>query len=237
MAVTASTTVSGRSPRRPRRSGSNSQRRSSRSSLRARRTTSCGSPAAFWISERVWSTESCTWAAMSARSWARTRSRRSVDRSRSVRTHHGANRTRNPPTKSTVPTRTPDAAPEKLPVRESSPSPRTTRTAPATVRSATRRHRGDDRDTPGAVLRRSRSLVVSAVDAPRQTTSAPTAPTSSVSVGTPTSVTPSERVTRRTANSATERARTICSSRRSATTREAIDPSSSAAGTNTHIPM
>ena len=63
--------VSGWSLWRPSVAGSNSQWRSSRSWIRARRTTSWGSPAAFWMRESVWSTESCTWAAMSARSSAR----------------------------------------------------------------------------------------------------------------------------------------------------------------------
>jgi hypothetical protein len=39
------------------------------------------SPAFFWISASVCSTESCRWAATSARSWVRTRSARSAVRS------------------------------------------------------------------------------------------------------------------------------------------------------------
>ena len=52
---------------------SNSQDRSSRSCSRASWTTFCGSSARRWISASVCSTESCTRAAMSARSSARTR--------------------------------------------------------------------------------------------------------------------------------------------------------------------
>lgn len=53
----------------------------------------------------------------------------------------------------------------------------------------------------------------------------------------PRSDTPTSRVTRRTANNAEERVRTICSSRRSVTTRDAIVSLSLAAGTSTHIAM
>ena len=59
-----------------------SQARRSRSCARARRATAAPSPAFFWISASVCSTESCRWAATSARSWVRTRSARSAVRSR-----------------------------------------------------------------------------------------------------------------------------------------------------------
>ena len=69
---------------------SSSQRRSSRSWRRARPATSRGSPARFWISASVCSTESCRWAATSARSCSRMRAARSNDRLRPSRTNHGA---------------------------------------------------------------------------------------------------------------------------------------------------
>ena len=57
----------------------NSQLRSSRSWRRARPATSRGSPARFWISASVCSTESCRCAATSARSCSRIRAARSND--------------------------------------------------------------------------------------------------------------------------------------------------------------
>ena len=75
---------------------SNNQARNSRSWARASRVTSPWSPAARWMSARVWSTESCTVAAMLARSSLRTRSRRSTARSRARRNHHGPKTTRKP---------------------------------------------------------------------------------------------------------------------------------------------
>ena len=68
---------------------SNSQERSSRSCGRASCMTACGSSARRWIRASVCSTESCTRAAMSARSSARTRACRSSTRSRAIRSHHG----------------------------------------------------------------------------------------------------------------------------------------------------
>ena len=58
--------------------------------------TFCGSSARRWIRASVCSTESCTRAAMSARSSARTRAWRSSTRSRAIRSHHG-------PSSSTMP--------------------------------------------------------------------------------------------------------------------------------------
>ena len=48
-----------------------------------------GSPAERWIRARVWSTESCRWAATSARSSERTRASRSSLRSEESRSSHG----------------------------------------------------------------------------------------------------------------------------------------------------
>ncbi len=62
-------------------SASKSHWRRSRSCERASRATMVESCAFFWISARVWRTESCRCAAMSARSWVRTRSARSAPRS------------------------------------------------------------------------------------------------------------------------------------------------------------
>ena len=55
----------------------NSQSRSSRSCARAMRATSLCAPARFWMSASVCSTESCRWAAISARCSSRTRAARS----------------------------------------------------------------------------------------------------------------------------------------------------------------
>ena len=52
-------------------------------------STCCGWSARRWMSASVCSTESCTWAAMSARSSARVRACRSSTRSRAMRSHHG----------------------------------------------------------------------------------------------------------------------------------------------------
>ena len=68
---------------------SNSQDRRSRSWARASPPTVAGSPAVRWISARVWSTESCRWAATSARSSERTRASRSSLRSGDSRSSHG----------------------------------------------------------------------------------------------------------------------------------------------------
>src|ERR1700722_18382125 len=83
---------------------SNSQDLSSRSCARASWTTVCGSSALRWMSASVCSTESCTRAAMSARSSARARACRSNSRSRAIRNHQGPRSTtmaaatsRNPP--------------------------------------------------------------------------------------------------------------------------------------------
>src|ERR1700761_895461 len=75
---------------------SNSQERSSRSWARASCTTACGSSARRWISASVCSTESCMWAAMSARASARARACRSDTRARADRSHQG-------PSSSTIP--------------------------------------------------------------------------------------------------------------------------------------
>jgi hypothetical protein len=69
--------------------GPYSQARSSRSACRASRSISPGSPARFWISVRVCSTESCRWVAISARSSARTRAARSRVTVRVSRNNHG----------------------------------------------------------------------------------------------------------------------------------------------------
>ena len=67
-----------------------SQPRSSRSWARARRATSAGSSALRWIRARVCRTESCRWAAMSARSVSRTRSACSSRKVCQSRTAQGA---------------------------------------------------------------------------------------------------------------------------------------------------
>ena len=92
-----------RPPRRPSAgSAPYSQERRSRSWARARRATAAGSAACFWIRARVCSTESCRCAATSARSWVRTRSARSSDRSPASRNSQGPTTRARPATPSTA---------------------------------------------------------------------------------------------------------------------------------------
>src|ERR1022692_1795514 len=72
---------------------SNSQERSSGSCARASWPTCWGLSALRWIRASVCSTESCTRAAMSARSSARILACRSTTRSRAIRSHHGPSTT------------------------------------------------------------------------------------------------------------------------------------------------
>src|SRR5580692_1322059 len=83
---------------------SNSHERSSRSCIRASWTTFCGSSARRWIRASVCNTESCTRAAMSARSSARTLAWRSCARSRAIRTHQGPRNATTAAITSTTPT-------------------------------------------------------------------------------------------------------------------------------------
>ena len=113
-----------------------SQLRSSRSWRRARPATSRGSPARFWISASVCSTESCRCAASSARSCSRMRAERSSVRLCPSRTNHG---TVSRPSIATMIATTPIASPRLrcTPTRCSSPADANdTSSTPSTSRGA-----------------------------------------------------------------------------------------------------
>ncbi len=116
--------------RAPPRRMSNSHERRSRSWARASRVTAAGSPAERWIRARVCSTESCRWAATSARSSERTRASRSSLRSEDSRKSHG-------PTMKPSP-RMPKAAarPTLRATRRGSPSAARTARSPRSAASA-----------------------------------------------------------------------------------------------------
>ncbi len=113
---------------------SNSQERSSRSCARASWTTACGSSARRWMSASVCSTESCTRAAMSARSSARARACRSITRSRAIRSHQGPSSSTSAAATSRKP---PSGASSWVPPcrLSSQPSPTASSTAAPAIRS------------------------------------------------------------------------------------------------------
>ena len=157
------------------RRGRTANWRSSRSWLRASRTTAASSPAARSISVRVWRTESCRCAATRARSSTRTRSRRSPERSRTFASHHGASSTSTPASRINVPMSTGGGDAPRAVVRCGRwPARKKTSSRPNTRRRATLR-RPFDAATPmsGVDLTSAWMWLRSSVEAPRHTATTP----------------------------------------------------------------